>query len=728
MIIVDSADNTRVFADGTSVNAGSARLQDYLPHSDKGKILFTTRSRKVAEELTPSHVLELDDMSKTEARQLLAGRISKPALLGDGEAVDQLLESLEYLPLAVVQAAAFINSNNVLVSEYLSLFRTAGTETELFGEHFEDSSRYRELESTIARTWHISFDQIRKQDPLAAEYLSFIACIDRISIPRSLLPPGSSVLQQTKALGTLKGYAFVTERQQASQEPGSEKCFDMHRLVHMASAWWLEGRGERSAWTARAAARLKELVPHGGHEKKEVWTRYLAHAIHVTRSDSVLEETAKASLLNRIGRCQTSLGQYSAAETAHRQALSLRERKLGNEHADTLMSISNLALMLDRQGKYKEAESMNRETLARYEKVLGPEHPDTLASMNNLAVVLKSQGKYKEAETMHRETLARKEKVLGLNHPDTLMSMNNLAVVLKSQGKYEEAELMNRETLARKEKVLGPEHPSTLMSMSNLAVVLKSQGKYEDAESTHRETLVQREKMLGREHPDTLASMGNLAQVLESQGKYEEAELMDRETLARHEKVLGREHPSTLMNMSNLATVLERQGKYEEAELMHRETLARYKKVLGQEHPDTLMSMSNLAVVLKSQGKYKEAESMDREALAQREKVLGREHPDTLTSVYNLAHLLANQHHFTESRALYERACAAYAIVIGEDHPTTRTCREHYREMLALQKQDRSTLSSAVPPTDIVNIPNKKRSKLSRGLAKMGIKSSKCSL
>ena len=109
----------------------------------------------------------------------------------------------------------------------------------------------------------------------------------------------------------------------------------------------------------------------------------------MTRSDSVLEETAKASLLNRIGRCQASLGQYSAAETTHRQALSLRKRKLGSEHPDTLMSMNEVAVALKDQGKYAEAESMNRETLAWREKVLGREHPDTLTSMNNLALVLR---------------------------------------------------------------------------------------------------------------------------------------------------------------------------------------------------------------------------------------------------------------------------------------------------------------------------------------------------
>jgi hypothetical protein len=103
------------------------------------------------------------------------------------------------------------------------------------------------MESTIAKTWHISFNQIRQQDLLAAEYLLFTACVDHINIPPSLLPPVCSLLQQIKAIGTLKGYAFITERQQALQELDSEIFFNMHRLVHMASVWWLDGHDERKA-------------------------------------------------------------------------------------------------------------------------------------------------------------------------------------------------------------------------------------------------------------------------------------------------------------------------------------------------------------------------------------------------------------------------------------------------------------------------------------------------
>ncbi len=303
LMVVDNADDPHVLMTRLTGDARSARLIDYLPSSERGAILFTTRSRKAAEGLTQSNVLELDNMDKNEAKQLLARRVTNKALLTDEKAVVELLELLAYLPLAIVQAAAFINSNDFSVSEYVSLFRQAGTEAELFSEHFEDPNRYREMESTIAKTWHISFDQIRKQDQLAADYLSFMACVDRVSIPESLLPSTGSKLQHIKAIGTLKGYAFITERRQDAQQSPTEKFFDVHRLVQMASAWWLKEHDELDRWMDCALSRLQELLPYGGHDRRAIWVNYLVHAIHIARVPSKLDGDALASLLTRVGSC-----------------------------------------------------------------------------------------------------------------------------------------------------------------------------------------------------------------------------------------------------------------------------------------------------------------------------------------------------------------------------------------------------------------------------------------
>ena len=48
---------------------------------------------------------------------------------------------------------------------------------------------------------------------------------------------------------------------------------------------------------------------------------------------------------------------------------------------------------------------MHRQTLQLNEKVLGRVHPDTLTSMNNLAIALEKQGKYAEAEAVHIRAL-----------------------------------------------------------------------------------------------------------------------------------------------------------------------------------------------------------------------------------------------------------------------------------------------------------------------------------
>lgn len=205
LLIVDNADDYGVLSDKLHNGLKASRLEDFLPRSDRGAILFTTRSRKVAGHLAQSSVLRLSDISKEEARQLLTQQTTEQTLRSSDTTIDELLETLTCLPLAIVQAAAFMNNNDVSASDYLTLFQDADTQAELCHESFVDSSRYAEVDNTIAKTWHVSFDQMRKQDPLAAEYLSFMACIDRVNILRSLLPPGRSKVQHAKALVTLTG-------------------------------------------------------------------------------------------------------------------------------------------------------------------------------------------------------------------------------------------------------------------------------------------------------------------------------------------------------------------------------------------------------------------------------------------------------------------------------------------------------------------------------------------
>jgi tetratricopeptide (TPR) repeat protein len=258
-------------------------------------------------------------------------------------------------------------------------------------------------------------------------------------------------------------------------------------------------------------------------------------------------------------------GDYVNAEALHREVLKTKEKTLGLDHPDTLISVNHLAKVLRAGGRHKEVADLSRRALKGLEERLGLDHPDTLLSVNNLANALRGQGRHSEAEELHRRALTVREARLGLYHPDTLVSVNNLANALCAQGRYSEAEQLHRRALKGREARLGLDHPKTLDSTNNLGIVLRAQGQHDAAAELHRRALEGWEASLGLDHPNTLSSVYELAMALDAQGQHSEAEKLHRRALEAREARLGLDHPDTLASMNNLANTLCKQGRYSEA-------------------------------------------------------------------------------------------------------------------------------------------------------------------
>lgn len=111
LMVVDNADDSEVLLRNISTASASTRWADHLPHGDRGAVLFTSRSRKVAGDLSPGRTLELKDMGNADAEKLLAQHLTDKSALCDKPAIGTLFDLLTYLPLAIVQATAFINQN-----------------------------------------------------------------------------------------------------------------------------------------------------------------------------------------------------------------------------------------------------------------------------------------------------------------------------------------------------------------------------------------------------------------------------------------------------------------------------------------------------------------------------------------------------------------------------------------------------------------------------------------
>ncbi|KAF2681876.1 hypothetical protein K458DRAFT_479113 [Lentithecium fluviatile CBS 122367] len=516
LIILDNADDKDVLYETES---SGDKLIDFLPQGRKGSVVFTTRTRQVAVDLSILPI-ELGKLKEEEAEEVLRKRLHKQRLLEDDQVVATFIKMLSSLALAIVQALAYINKNDCTLEEYMSAYRGSDkVAIALLSKEFKDIGRYRETKNPVATTWYISFQQIQKHNPLAADYLSFMACTTGESVPRSLLPPGSSKQTMIEAFGTLTAYAFITKRQEehGGGEPQQQEMFDMHRLVRLAMQNWLRQHQQWDDWTKKALVRLLEVVPLGGHEKKEVWTAYLPHATYIVDFPELYKADGRIWLFDRIGGCEHSLGRTqkksAEAEKMCQETLGLSEVVLGKEHPQTLRSAR----------KYAEAEKMHRETLKLQEKVFGKEDTSTLELMAILVQILYEQGKYAEAAKINQKTMVLMKKVLGEAHPSTLMAMSDMAWILGGQKKFAEAENICRKTLTRMEKVGGRKHPSSLMIKYNLASALHNQGKHAEAEKMHRESLALREEVLGKKHPDTLDSISSLADTLCQQEQYEEA-------------------------------------------------------------------------------------------------------------------------------------------------------------------------------------------------------------
>jgi len=563
LMVLDNVDDMETFFATTpelsSVTSKPvSSLATYIPRSPNGSVLVTTRDTRVGERLSDrDKCIMVPQLAKQDAEHLLGSKVSSNHGWSESDAA-KLVKTLEYLPLAITQAAAFISENHCTVADYLKALQASDSdEIDMLNEDFPDPRRGIDRPSSVMRTWKVSFNLIRNHKPRAAEMFSLAAVLDRQGIPKFLLRRDSDrAIDFITALGTLRSFSLI------EAEKGGE-TFVMHRLIQICMQSWLQMENLRQRYENEAVEVLSKSFPNGEHKNWKLCELLLPHARKVLgyMYSSRASQLCYATVCQNLSWYDNSQGRYKSAFEAAKVALEVRQQFLGDLDPATLTSTSDLALVLGYQGKYEEAEAINRRALDGREKVLGKEHPSTLTSVSNLALVLGDQGKYKEAEAINRQALDSYEKVLGKEHPYTLTSVGNLALVLRYQGKYEEAEAINRRALDGREKVLGKEHPSTLTSVDNLAGVLRYQGKYEEAEAMNRRALDGREKVLGKEHLSTLTSVYCLARLLHHQKRYTAASLLYQRASGGYRMILGLSHPRTIACENYSSSILQEMGQ-----------------------------------------------------------------------------------------------------------------------------------------------------------------------
>jgi hypothetical protein len=184
LLVVDNADDADIFF-GTKHSKG---IVNYLPKSETGVVVYTTRTPEVAQQ-TRGDVIKLGAMDRQDAAAFLTRSLTRKDLLRNDATTTKLLDGLTCLPLAIAQAAAYLNINSMSVAKYIELLQSTEQDmVALMSREFRDDTRYKETANAVATTWVVSFSQIRDRYTAAASLLAFMSCIEWKAIPRSLLP------------------------------------------------------------------------------------------------------------------------------------------------------------------------------------------------------------------------------------------------------------------------------------------------------------------------------------------------------------------------------------------------------------------------------------------------------------------------------------------------------------------------------------------------------------
>ena len=402
--------------DNAPDRASVARL---VPPAGPGRVLITSRNQ-----IWPSgQALDVPVLDPQAAADFLVNRTGDR----DQQAALELADELGGLPLALEQAAAYVQASGETLAGYLALFRRRRTDLLVRGE----PTGYHH---TVATTWRLAFENLQRAGPGAVGLLWLLAFCAPEAIPLRLLlqpRPGlagrlgkqvTPVLEPLLEDELLAGDAIATLRRYSLVTPLADGSVSVHRLVQAVTAAQMPAE-LASQWRQAAAALIEAAIP-ADTELPGTWPACAALLPH---AQAALDLTSDG--MWRIAQYLGNSGSYSAARDlfqliadAHRE-----DNAYGAEHPDTLAARASLAYWTGAAGDPAGARDQFAALLPARERVLGPEHPASLDARASLARWTGAAGDAAGTRDQFAALLPVYERVSGPEHPDTLGARASLA-------------------------------------------------------------------------------------------------------------------------------------------------------------------------------------------------------------------------------------------------------------------------------------------------------------
>lgn len=650
LLILDNADEPKL-------------VEEFMPAHSKGHILLTSRAQ-VFDSLGILNPVELEEMSADDAREFLMKRTGRLELDSDeADAVKQLTQELDYLPLALDQAGAYIKELRSSFQDYLLSYRQRGLD---LLEKGSPTSKYRK---SVKTTWSLNFQQVEESSPAAADLLRVSAFLNPDRIPAELIgrsatelgPELSQALLNVEVdplaldevLGPLIRYSLIHRDRRS-------RTYDIHRLVQAVLKDAMPDETER-LWAERTVKAVASAFPDVDAIAISQWERIERLLPHAQACAELinkweLELPEAAHLLNLAGRYLHLRARLDEAGSFYAKSLAIREKILGPNHLNVATSLHNQAWLYFDLNKYAEAEPLNLRSLAIREESAGPEHPVVASSYLRLGHLYKEQGRYAEAKRAYERSLEIAQGALSPEHPYVAASLQELGRLNFIFGKVEEAEPLTLKALEIRQKALGLEHYDVASSLNYLADIYTRQQKFTEAEELYKRAIAIFEKSFGADYPSLTLLLKDLAFFYLEQAKYTEAEPLLTRALSISEASLGREHLYVGVALRGLALLRHQQLRYAEAEESYLRALSIREKTSGPNHPSYAHILNDLGRLYSDQRKYLKAEPLFRKAVTILKKAFGPESSNVVPVMLDHAALLWKMNRKDEAQKLRAQA------------------------------------------------------------------------
>lgn len=441
-----------------------AHVAPYLATAGAGHVIITSRHASWRGMAIP---LALRGLAREDSVSFLLGRSGR----SDDGSAELLAEALGDLPLALAQAAAYMEESGAPINLYLELFEKRRHE-------LLRRSALGETAPSVATTWDIAFEEAQSRSAAAGELLRLASFLAADDIPREGLAPGAEHLPHALAEAVSDPLVLdeaIAALRRCSLVEAQESTLSVHRLVQAVVRDRLSD-ADHAMW-AEAAVRV---VYEGlSADLEEAGTgspdrgRFLPHvrpaADHAEAAGVAREVTEQ--LLIRAAKFQLETGAFVASRDLLEKALSIAEDIHGADHAHVATILTKLSRVL---GELDEPEALTyaERALAIDITLYGEDHSSVARDYNNIAKVLRKRRDLAGAILNVERALAIDERLYGPDDPELIPRLNDLGFLRRVKGDLDGARQVLESALGRGEAAWGRDHADLGSLLGNLADVL----------------------------------------------------------------------------------------------------------------------------------------------------------------------------------------------------------------------------------------------------------------